>query len=393
MTGERQDPPLAGSLAVYLEVAYRRDDGGYSADRAFVQFVLAWKASVERLALIGRARAGRSAYPIPEDVRVLELPDYPTLKHLGAVLRALPRTLAALDRAVRASDRVVAIGPHPSSLPVALLTLLRRRPLALMVRQDYPTYIRHRLPSGRWLPAVGLAHALDGCFRLLARRVPTVVVGAELARRYRRSRRLLDLTVSLVPERVVGTHAGGPPDGPVQLLSVGRLDPEKAPHLLLEMFALLERRHGAGRFALTIVGTGELEQTLREQAAALASPVAFAGYVAHGDALFRLYRDSDVLVHTALTEGVPQVLIEAGAVGVPIVATDVGGVRNAVADGTAAVLVPPGDATALADAVDALLGDEGLRRAAVEAGLRTSGRLTLERQVGELVRFLRDAWD
>jgi glycosyltransferase involved in cell wall biosynthesis len=384
---------MAGRLAAYLEIAYRRDERGHSVDRAFVQFLVALRAHVDQLTLVGRVRHGRAAYAIPADVDVHALPDYPTLKHLLPVLRALPRSLRALDRATSRSDRMLAIGPHPLSLPAALLALARRKDLALMVRQDYPSYIRHRLPSARWLPAVWLAGLFERIFRRLARRVPTIVVGDALAHAYRRAPRLLNLTISLVPEREVATHRSEDLSGrPVRLLSVGRLEPEKAPHLLVDLMQLLEERHGPDRFSLTVVGTGHEEDRLRLAAERFGERVTFVGYVTHGEELFRLYRESDILVHTALTEGVPQVLVEGQAIGIPIVATDVGGVRSAVAGGGAAILVPPSDAPALAAAVESIVRDSALREQLVATGLENAGSVTIERQVALLAAFLEESW-
>src|SRR4051812_38525204 len=112
----------AARVAVYLEIPYRRDTDGYSADRAFLLFLLALERHVGRLELIGRVdpRPGRAPYAIPGSVVVHPLPHYPSVKDVGALVRALPRTLVALWRALRDVDVVVAIGPHPSSIPAAL---------------------------------------------------------------------------------------------------------------------------------------------------------------------------------------------------------------------------------------------------------------------------------
>ncbi|HEU5319538.1 MAG TPA: glycosyltransferase, partial [Methylomirabilota bacterium] len=66
---------------------------------------------------------------------------------------------------------------------------------------------------------------------------------------------------------------------------------------------------------------------------------------------------SDVAVHSSLREGLPRVVLEALAVGTPIVATAVGGVPDAVTDGVTGLLVPPEDPAALAQAVLATLAD------------------------------------
>jgi glycosyltransferase involved in cell wall biosynthesis len=68
-----------------------------------------------------------------------------------------------------------------------------------------------------------------------------------------------------------------------------------------------------------------------------------------------------VVVSTSHTEGLPVSLLEASAAGLPVVATDVGGVGELVTDGSNGLLIPPGDAQAAADALKRLAGDETLR--------------------------------
>jgi glycosyltransferase involved in cell wall biosynthesis len=164
---------------------------------------------------------------------------------------------------------------------------------------------------------------------------------------------------------------------------VGRLDPEKAPELLLDML----RELGDG-YRLTIVGTGKLEERIRVAAARFGDRVRMLGYVEQGPDLFGLYRRSDVFVHVARTEGLPQVLIEAQAFGLPIVGTDVGGVGGALDHGEAGLLVPPGDAAALADAVRRLAEDDALRERLRTAGRDRTRELTLERQAAKVAAFL-----
>jgi glycosyltransferase involved in cell wall biosynthesis len=112
------------------------------------------------------------------------------------------------------------------------------------------------------------------------------------------------------------------------------------------------------------------------------------GYVPVDAGLLDAYRSSDVFLHVSWTEGVPQVLFEAWAAGVPVAATAVGGVP-AVADG-AALLVPPGDADAAADAVRRLAGDGELRASLVAAGRERAAATTLEESRRRLAAFLEE---
>jgi len=69
----------------------------------------------------------------------------------------------------------------------------------------------------------------------------------------------------------------------------------------------------------------------------------------------------DVFVLSSLREGLPLAVLEAMAAGVPVIATDVGGVKEVVTDGEDGLLVPVGDSQALAEAIARVLGDQDLR--------------------------------
>jgi glycosyltransferase involved in cell wall biosynthesis len=215
-----------------------------------------------------------------------------------------------------------------------------------------------------------------------SRSAPTVVVGDELGRAYRRGGGPVLATgfslitdADLVPvEQAVARDW----DGEVRLLSVGRLDPEKNPLLLADIVELLPER-----FSLDVIGVGPLEPQLRARAGAR---IRLHGYVAHPE-LGRRYRDAHAFLHVSLTEGLPQVLFEAAAAGIPVVATDVGGVADAVGHGERALLVPARDARAAAEAVERLADDATLRRTLVERGLAHVANETMAAQLQRIAEF------
>lgn len=386
--------PRGTRLGIYFEVPYRRDEEGFSTHVPFIRFVLALRPHFDGLVLVGRVdpEPGREPYVIPDDIEVAALPHYASLKDTIGIVATFPATLRAIWGALGRVDAVWVIGPVPMSIPVAALGLARKKRVVLGVRRDLPRYVRHHLGGRRWAPALGAAYVLEALFRLLARRLPTVAVGADLARLYSGGRApVLELTVSLVSEADVqslsaGTHHPGT-GRPVELLSVGRLDPEKAPEMLLKALTRLEERT-PGRYRLTIVGDGQLESELRAEADRFGDAVRFRGHVPNGPELFDLYRTSDVFVHVARTEGLPQVLTEAQAAGLPIVATDVGGVRAGLGGGAEALLVPPDDPEALAAAITRVASDGDLRAVFRELGLARARALTLERQAARVATFI-----
>jgi glycosyltransferase involved in cell wall biosynthesis len=383
-------------LAIYQELVYRRDERGYSTDRAFILFALALREHFERLILVGRVDPvpGRAAYSIPPDVEVAELPHYKTLRDLTGLTRVLPRTLRALWRSLDGADTLWSLGPHPMSIPIALFGKARRRRVVLGVRQDFPRYVRHRLPNRRWRPALFLATVLEKSFRLLGRRMPVVTVGRDLFDSYaRKGVSVLELTVSLISENDIAErpHVRALGDRvPVELLSVGRLDPEKSPLLLLEMLERLQRLNDRP-WRLTIIGTGPLEDELRVAAERFGGALQVVGYVPFGTHLLDYYRSADILVHVSQTEGLPQVLIEAQALGLPIIGTDVGGVRAALDNGAAGLLVKSNDSELLTTAVRQLVDDPALRTRIAARGLELVREATIEKQAARAAAFIGDS--
>ncbi|MBV9838794.1 MAG: glycosyltransferase family 4 protein, partial [Solirubrobacterales bacterium] len=197
-----------------------------------------------------------------------------------------------------------------------------------------------------------------------------------------------NLTVSLVPAEAV-RPAPDQRDYSTELrvLSVGRLEQEKNPLLLADVLALLVAEDR--RWRLLICGEGDLAPALarRLEQLGVAERAELLGYVTMGDELFELYRNSHAMLHVSWTEGFPQVIIEAFATGLPVVATDVGGV--AAAAGDAALLIAPGDPRAAADALRRLATEPDLRTQLARAGLARAQELTLESQITRLAAFLR----
>lgn len=383
-------------LGIYVDDVYRVSplDGArrVSVDRAFLLFACEVGRRVGTTVLFGRAKESPdpSDYVLPTDVSLVELPHYDNLRRLGQVVRATVGTVTGMWRGLDRVDTVWVFGPHPFALPLIAFAAARRKRIVLGVRQQTLAYHRSRLPGPLWKPALAVVWLSEVVYRLLSRRVETTVVGPDIAARYNGSGHLLTMTVSLVrAEDVVEAAPERDWSGEITLLTVGRLEPEKNPLLLLEALARLERET-PGRYRLVWVGRGDLEQEVRQHADELGigDRVELPGYVPFGPRLLDRYRSAHALVHVSRTEGVPQVLIEACAAGTPVVATDVGGVRATLAGGEAGLLVPPDDADALVAAIRRLSEDAGLRRAIAERGLAVARGATFEAEAEQVARFI-----
>ncbi|MEH3144379.1 MAG: glycosyltransferase [Methylobacterium frigidaeris] len=361
-------------LAVFVDQVFWRDGDRLSTDASYALFLASLAGPVERIVLIGREAQGPGQAPYPLDPDLFSLCPLPYYPDLYRLWRADPRLYRRLRRVIAARardwDAILISGPHPIGHLIARLCAAMGVPVIPVVRQNLTAMMATHAGPKR-VAALAAAAALEWDFRRLARGRTVLTVGAEMARAYgRHAERVCDHVVCLVGQAEFEAFSRIPagPD-PCRLLCVGRLAPEKGHADLLAALAELRRRGVPCH--LDVAGNGPLDAALRETAARLgvAEHVTFHGYVAYGPALFDLYGRAGALVLPSLTEGFPQVINEALSIGLPVVATAVGGIPGFVADGDTALLVPPRDPGALAGAVERLVRDADLRE-----GLRRRGR-------------------
>ena len=158
--------------------------------------------------------------------------------------------------------------------------------------------------------------------------------------------------------------------------TVGRLAPEKDQALLLRAAAPLVSE----RCWLVIVGDGSEAAALREQAA----PMKFVRFAGVRKDVPRILAALDVFVLSSRTEGLPLVIPEAMATGLPVVSTAVGGIPGVVEDGVTGLLVPAGDEAALRAALARLAGERTLGENLGSRGReRALARFSAQRMVNE----------
>ena len=237
-------------------------------------------------------------------------------------------------------------------------------------------------PAGRLRPGLRATLAYRGLDAALCRRADAVIVP---------SRAVADLLVHRLgfPAEKLTVIPGGvePPPSALDRRDGGRvgtltvLDPVKGLGVFLRAAARLACERPALRFG--VFGAGPEETDLRALAGSLglAEKVEFPGHLPQEQALERL----SVFVLSSWMESCPMALLEAMAAGVPVVATNVGGVPEIAVDGTAQ-LVRPGDDAALAAAIGRLLDDADLReRQARAARQRVLSRFTAKRAARETI--------
>lgn len=179
----------------------------------------------------------------------------------------------------------------------------------------------------------------------------------------------------------VERFAAPPQPVPGRLMMIGRLDRQKRVDVALQALALVRARHPVAH--LHLVGEGPKGEALRVLAAQLGVTDAVT-FLGRRDDVPELLSTAACLVLSSDYEGMSLAVLEAMAAAVPVVATQVGGVDEAVVDGETGFVVPRGGPEALADAFDRLLGDPAAAAGLGAAGrLRARDRFSKERMVGE----------
>jgi glycosyltransferase involved in cell wall biosynthesis len=154
---------------------------------------------------------------------------------------------------------------------------------------------------------------------------------------------------------------------PFEILCVGRLTPAKGQHLLIDAVDRLTRQGRSVK--LRLVGDGSDAASLRACARRIAASdaVLFEGAVIQ-DRIRTFYATADVFCLPSFAEGLPVVLMEAMAMQIPCVSTNITGIPELIRDGIDGLLVPASDLDALVEALARLMDDAGLRSRLGQSG-------------------------
>ena len=305
-------------------------------------------------------------------VAEVDIPFYPGLQVGVPSLSAVAETLSE-----GRYDLVHLVSPGPAGIAAALIARLLGVPVVGSYHTELTAYARLRTADPRIETAMRtvMAAFYGQCGSVLS---PSAAADASLrelgipAERIGRWDRGVDLS-RFSPE--LRTREDG--DGELIVLYAGRLTQEKGIELLADAFLRARERHP--RMRLQLAGGGPEEDALR---ARLGDAAQFLGWL-DGDALAQAYADADVFLFASETDTFGQVILEAQASGLPVLAADAGGPRELIAHGRSGCLAPP-TADALGEALAGLASRSSLRAQLAAGGIEAVRDRSWERALGQL---------
>ncbi len=278
--------------------------------------------------------------------------------------------------------------PTPAAFPAFAMAQRHALPVFLLVVGDLQGLVGSLPYRGakRLIYRTYVAWEEWGLKRMI-RRSLTFTNGEALYRKHRRHGPLvMETKTTTIRGEDIADRGDTCSGSAVRLLCVSRIDPRKGLRCFPRAVERL-RKHGHD-VRLDIVGpvVGKSGEDERRLIMAEASRVGvqdvlrFLGAMPL-DALLPLYREYDLFALPTLPgEGIPRVLLEAMAAGLPIITTGVAGIPSLVRNGVNGLLMPESSASAVADAVERLLEDPALRRSLIAQGYETARLHTLEYQ-------------
>jgi glycosyltransferase involved in cell wall biosynthesis len=326
------------------------------------------------------------------NVTLAPLPNFPGPRQFYPQLFSM---LPRLRAWVRRCDVIHLRVPTPAAI-IAFAIARKTRPIFLLVVGDYRALRPH-------LGYRGIKKALFAAYvaieewavDFMAARSLTFANGAALhAKHHAPGRRVHQITTSTLHLDDVAERTDALSGGQVRLLTVSRIDPRKGLRVLPGVIAALR---AAGHDACAdVVGPpagqrgGFERDAILDEARRLGVDryVTLRGAVPL-DQLMRLYRDFDVFVlPTKPGEGIPRVLLEAMANGLPVITTAVAGITSLITHEHNGLLVDGESADAIAAAIRRLAADADLRQGLIANGYETARANTVERQAEQMMRIV-----
>jgi len=395
------------NMGIFINQPFFNCRGEYTTSRAFIKFIESFSSYFDNITIFAPTKSSgdqRSTYRVnSKKINICPLPYYLNIQDLlRRSLVLIPKSLNVLIREIPRYDLFWLVLPHPLSLIFYIICKRYSKPVFTHIRGSIEKDIYYRYRGIAKVLAKLYARSMVFSNHIICNRELSLAVGSELYRKYKNeNNKIFTISPSLITlddieqgRESIESHFKNEKE--TKLLFVGRVEPEKGLEYLFQAIRILNQE-SKKNYSLSVVGKSHLgneEKERRIKALAnkkgLSELINFSGYIPHGHKLFNLYKKSDIFVLPSLIEGIPKVLYEAMAKGLPIIATKVGGIPDIIEDCHNGLLIKPGSVDTIVKAVGLLEEDKEFRHRIIKNGLETARQHTIEKARDQMIRYLNE---
>ena len=382
-------------------ILYSQDTAYFSKSDTFLQFICYLKDHFYNVTICSPVLTTNTVteswfrIPIDETNKITIQKSFPYLSVVD-YYKKLPLiflyNLPVFIKAIKKADMILLITSGMNSFMIAFLAKLYGKPIFTYFVGDQRSIVR----KGSKYKGIRLviAQLIANFHVFLHKRIVSIskasfFISSDLERRLGKyNNNSFIVIASLVNENDISIDNSPHTDTDTRLLYVGRLSHEKGLDCLIQALPYLVKENN--RLTLSICGDGPETKRLRilVERLGMTDYVNFHGFVPWGEKLSKIYLDSDIFILPSLSEGVPKVLLEAMASGIPIIATNVGGIPDIINDLENGILVPPGNSEAIADAVKMIIKNNSLQKKLIRNGYDFIREHTAGKQAGKIAELM-----
>ncbi|MGO1368555.1 glycosyltransferase [Senegalia sp. (in: firmicutes)] len=382
-------------LNIYYSMTFYKYDSKYYCNGAFGRFLDSLAKEYDHITV---------CVPVNRDIKSLKL-DYqiksnnikfqelPNYRNMIGSIRYMFASIKKLIRFSKTWTNVYIRWPSPYSYIVYLLSKIRNTPTTVHLVGDTKAIVMkgNKYEGVIKLAAILLANHQEWVLKKIMKKSKVIANGSGLRRLYsKNSSKVKEIRTSTFMEKEIYSRYDSCEKETLKLLYVGYLRHEKGIQYLINAIKMIINKNLQQDIYLYLVGDGEEKEKLKTlvKEKGLEKRIIFKGYVPLGEMLFEIYRESDIFILPSISEGTPRVLIEAMANGMPVIATDVGGIPYTIKDGYNGLLIKPEESNELFTAITRVILDRELRKKLIYNGYKFAYENTLEAHINELVEWV-----
>lgn len=375
---------------------YFYDGSDHYTRKHFVRSVKAFAPYFEEITICGPLMEvdRPPAHSFPVEVPNLSFCKLPYSDGIADFIKKFPKNATPLIRAISENihnwDLVWIRLPNPAGFIAYKIARKHGKPILLQMSGDQKKIVRAKYSGMKRLIAYLGATFFTALDKKMIKETPTLVLSSELLRKFRNyGDHLFYWLNSQVSQDDIYYREDTCLGESIHILYVGSLEKHKGLDYL--MIAERKLRDAGYNVHLNLVGTGSQGSILKELTMNLSihEYVIFHGYIGDHAQLLRVYRKNDIFILPSLSEGMPKVLFEAMASGLPIVAADVGGIPDVIKPGETGLLVPPRSPDGIYKAVEKLITDDELRKKIIQEGYAFVEQHTIEKQAERIMAIIK----